>query len=320
MPPSRQPGNETAPAPDTGQRGGSINSKYLRMGDLYWLRNLFFSSRRAVEGQYAGRHASSARGHSVEFNDYRQYMPGDEIGDVDWKIYARSDKLFIKLFEHQSDMTVNLLVDASASMAYSGLNGGVSKYDHACQMAAAIAFLTTKQTDKVSFGVAQEGLKGFLPPYGSFGHFCNILRVMEEQRPAGQARLAEALKKTATLISRRGLLILFSDLLDDNEAILDALNIFSHRGSEVILFHVLHTDELTLPDLNEALFVDSESARRLPVNVGDLREAYRRRIDEFLETWSATSKRRGIDYKMVSTAVNYCDALEQYLFQRASMA
>jgi len=131
-----------------------LNRKYLRTQDLRRLKNVFFSSRRVVEGQYAGRHASPQRGHSVEFNDYRQYMPGDEVADIDWKVYGRSDKMFIKLFEHQSDMTVNLVVDGSASMAYAGLDGRYSKYDHACLMAAAIAFLTTKQQDKVSFALA----------------------------------------------------------------------------------------------------------------------------------------------------------------------
>jgi len=122
--------------------GTGLNSKYLRVTELRRMRNMFFASRRVVEGQYAGRHATSMRGHSVEFNDFRQYMPGDELADIDWKVYGRTDKLFIKLFEHQSDMTVNLLVDASASMAYSGMDdkGGRSKYDQACMLASSATY------------------------------------------------------------------------------------------------------------------------------------------------------------------------------------
>lgn len=307
------------PIPTDNAQGAGINSKYLSLGDLHRLRNLFFSSRRVVEGQYAGRHASSMRGHSVEFNDYRQYMPGDEIADVDWKVYARSDKLFIKLFEHQSDMCVSLLVDCSASMAYAGLPGTYSKFDHACMMAAAIGFLTTKQQDKVSFGLAQEGLREYIRPHGSFGHFCDILRAMERARPGGEANLADTLRRLAGQTGRKGLLILFSDLLDDPQKIFNALSIFTHRGSEVIVFHILHEDELTLPDLHEALFVDSENSDRISMNVHDLRLAYEKRLRRFLSVRSAACKGRGIDYKLVSTTMNYCKALEEHLFQRANM-
>ncbi len=317
-PPGRPAAVAAGPVGDD-DLGAGLNRKYLRVQELRRLRNLFFSSRRVVEGQYAGRHASPLRGHSVEFNDYRVYMPGDEIGDVDWKVYARSDKLFVKLFEHQSDMTVNLVVDASASMAYAGDDGRYSKYDHACMMAAAIAFLTTKQQDKVSFALAREGLTGFHRPYRSFGHLVGILKTMEAARPAGRANLPEALRRVAGLIARRGLLIVFSDLLDDPEAIFHALNVFTHRGSEVILFHILHAHELNLPDAREAVFIDSETHQRVGLNVEDIRPAYERRLGQFLEVWSSACRGRGIDYKLISTARHYRDALEDYLFQRASM-
>jgi len=298
-----------------------LNSKYLRVQDLRRMKNMFFSSRRVVEGQYAGRHASPLRGHSVEFSDYRQYMPGDELADVDWKVYGRTDKMFVKLFEHQSDMSVNLVVDASASMAYAGQGGAYSKYDHACMMAAAVAFLTTKQQDKVSFAAAQKGLRSdaFHRPHGSLGHLVGILRTMESLSPAGPARLGEALTRLAGLISRRGLLVVFSDLLDDPQEIFDAVSIFTHRGSEVILLHILHADELKLPELNEAVFQDSETGGKLGLNVEDVRDAYDVRLRHFLNGWSAGCKGRGIEYKLVSTAQDYSQALEQYLFQRASM-
>ena len=217
-------------------------------------------------------------------------------------------------------MTVNLLVDASASMGYAGLTGTYSKYDHACMMAAAIGFLTTKQQDKVSLGLARDGLKDFHRPYGSFGHFAGILKTMEAARPTGRADMPDALRKMASIIGRRGLLIVFSDLLDDPETMFDALSIFTHRGSEVILFHILHADELKLPDVHEAVFIDSESHRRLSTNVGDIRAAYETRLAAFLDTWSAACRGRAIDYKIVSTATNYSEALQQYLLQRASMA
>ncbi|KKL59097.1 hypothetical protein LCGC14_2218760 [marine sediment metagenome] len=297
-----------------------LNRKYLRVNDLRRLRNLFFSGRRVVEGQYAGRHASPMRGHSVEFSDYRVYMPGDEIADVDWKIYGRSDKLFIKLFEHQSDMTVSLLVDGSASMAYAGLDGEYSKYDHACMMAAAVAFLTTRQQDKVSFGLSQNGLVQFHRPHRSFGHLMGILDAMENTSLGGKAGLPDALRKMASQIGHRGLLIVFSDLLDDPQGIFKGLSVFTHRGSEVILFHILHADELSLPDVHESVFVDSETLGRVSMNVEDIRPAYEKKLSRFIHTWSSACRGRGIDYKLISTATHYREALEDYLFQRASMA
>jgi uncharacterized protein (DUF58 family) len=292
--------------------------RYLRVADLRRLRHMFFSSRRVVEGQYAGRHASPQRGHSVEFSDYREYRPGDEIGDIDWKVYGRSDRFFVKLFEHQSDMSVTLLVDGSASMAYQSQTRP-GKYDQAAQMAASIAFLTTRQQDKVALGIAREGLAGYLRPMGSYGHLNSILTQLEQVQPAGQANLAEALQQLARHVARKGLIIILSDLLEDDDAVLRALSMFTHRGNEVIVFHILDADELHLPDLAEALFVDSESGQRLRLNVDDVRQAYEQRLSRFTRRWSGACKARGIDYRLVSTAEPYHKALADYLFTRASM-
>ena len=217
-------------------------------------------------------------------------------------------------------MAVNLIVDGSASMAYAGLEGSYSKYDHACMMAAAIAFLTIKQQDKVSFGLARGGLESFQRPSGSFVHLVGILKAMESLAPGGEAGLAPALRKAAAMVARKGLLVVFSDFLDDLEEIFNALSIYSHRGCEIIVFHVLHADELKLPDVSAAAFEDSETRRRLPVNVDDVREAYEARLGRFLNDVASHCRGRGMDYNLVSTNTSYNRALEQYLFQRASMA
>jgi uncharacterized protein (DUF58 family) len=293
-------------------------------------------------------------------------MPGDEISEIDWKVYGRSDKLFVKLFEHQSDLSVNLLIDASASMDYRGVDrrgsmgesalagsatstssggGGdrqswleevsltkqkrttgrdratiehPSKYDQACLMAAAIAFLVTKQQDRVGFGVAQRGLEHCHRPLGTIAHLNNVLETMERVRPGGEAHLAETLRAVAQRTSRRGLLVVFSDLLEDQDSIMRALAIFTHRGNEVIVFQVLHADELRLPDLASAVFVDSETDQRLRLNVDDVAPAYEKRLNDFLSGWAGACRNRGIDYNLVSTATAYHKAMERYLFGRAN--
>lgn len=338
---SNDPSTDTAPPP----------SRYLRVQELNHLRNTLFAPRRPVRGTYAGRHTSRQRGHCIEFNDYREYTPGDEVADIDWKAYGRSDRLFIKLFEHQADMTVSLLVDASASMGYAGLNQTAdvnpavswmdrvrsvsrkrrsagdgsriinpSKYDQACLMAAAIAFLTVRQQDRVGFAAAQEGLRHYLTPHGGFTHLNHVLRSMELARPTGRARLPKALDELGRRAQRRGLLVVFSDLMEDREQIMQALSAFTSRGGEVIVFHVLHADELQLPDLDEALFVDSETGQRVRMNVRDVRPAYEARIRQSIDTWRTTLTARGIDYQLASTATHYHEAIRDYLFTRAARA
>jgi len=326
----------------------SMSRRYLHVAELRRLKNQFFASKKTVEGLYAGGHQSRQRGQSVEFTDYRPYMPGDEIFDVDWKIYGRSDRLFVKLFEHQSDMTVHLLIDASASMAYAGIDestsvrrtsrrimpmvprrarhehglrserGFLRKYDQACLLAAAIAFLTMKQQDSVAFGIAQNGLAQFHRSCNAFSHLDVVLHAMEQTTPQGRANLADALREMVSMTSRRGLLVLFSDLLEERNAIMQSLAAYSQRGGDVILFHVLHQDELHLPQLDRVRFEDSEDGRRVSLNLSDIRSAYQKRLGQFLDAWSTACHRQGIEYCLVSTATPYIQALEKHLFSRTS--
>ncbi len=330
--------------------------RYLRVQELARLRDVMFAPRRPVRGLYAGRHASRQRGHCVEFNDYREYTPGDEVGDIDWKAYGRSDRLYIKLFEHQADMTVNLLIDASASMGFTGLQGAgvlglaqpwikwlkgsiaaqdpenpsrddkrASKYDQACLMAGAIAFLTVRQRDRVGFAVAQGGpgqtiSPKAIEPRGGFAHLDHVLRSMERVKPVGRAHLGKTLQTLGRTTARRSLLVLFTDLMEDRDAVLKALNDFTSRGNEAIVFHILHEDELRLPDMAETVFIDSETGRRVRMNVRDVRQGYHDRIARHTDEWQRALTACGIDYKLVSTGTHYHEALRDYLFTRAARA
>lgn len=332
-----RPPRRKGPPPLPGKAAPS--HRYLHVEDLRALRHLGFAPRRVVHGLYAGRHDSPQRGHSVEFNDYREYVPGDEIGGIDWKVYGRTDRLYLKLFEHQTDMTAYLLVDASASMAYRGLAAppppvptrfssyrerhrerrGISKYDQACMMAAAIAFLVIKQQDKVAYGVARQGLHDYFPAHGTFPHLQHILTRMDQVLPKREARLAEALDQLARRTRRRGMIIVFSDLMEDEEAVLKQFAHFLHRGYEIIVFHILHADEQSLPhELGEALLTDSETMERLRVNDREVRDDYQERLDAYLRRWRAACRQRGIDYNLVSTSQPYQQVLKSYLFGRAA--
>lgn len=312
--------------------------RYLRIQDLQSLRHLEFAPRGIVRGLYAGRHDSPQRGHSVEFNDYREYVPGDEIGNIDWKVYGRSDRLYLKLFEHQTDMVVYMMVDGSASMAYRGFAAqsprgragrfgrtgdgnppAPSKYDQACRMAAALSFLVIKQQDRVSFSVSRNGLNPHLPPHGSFPHLRRVLSAMDEAPPAGRASLAESLEELFRRTRRKGMLILFSDLLEDEEPILRQLGHFLQRGNDIILFHILHPDELEFPDLGEALLTDSETRADLRLNADEARAGYQANLGRYLREWRSACRGRGIDYNLVSSAQSYHEALRTYLYRRSAM-
>lgn len=335
--------SEQADHPDA-----SFSHRYLRVSDLRNLRNMIFSPRRRIEGQYAGRHATPQRGQAIEFSDYREYVPGDAVTDIDWKVYGRSDRLYIKQFEHQADMTVNLLIDASASMHYRGHEGrprfgtswlggvgaagrkikraapdGVitnpSKYDQACLMAAAIAFLTVKQQDRVALGIACNGLDNFVPPGGSFRHLHTVLSTLERE-PRAHAGLAIAITEAARRTDRRGLFLVFSDLMEDQDELAKALSLLTHRGMEAIVFQVLHRDELRLPDLPEAVFIDSETGQRVRLSARDVRAPYEEAVQRRMASWRRLFRGRGIDHHVVTTDTHYSKALEGYMFTRAAMA
>jgi uncharacterized protein (DUF58 family) len=334
---------------DTSNEAAALpQRRYLQVQELSRLRDVIFAPRRAVRGVYAGRHASRQQGQGVEFNDYREYTPGDEVGDIDWKVFGRSDRLYIKRFEHQTDMTVNLLVDASASMGYAGIDslregvrsgswidrlrvknkrgdsgrdgGGIinrSKYDQACLMAGAIAFLAVRQQDRVGFSVAQDGGPAGLSARGGFVHLNHVLDSMEGVEPGGRAHLAEAIESLGQRAASRGVTVLFSDLMEDREAVMRALGGLAGQGGEVIVFHVLHEEELRLPGVGEAVFVDSESGEVVRVDVRDIGKSYRGRVEDFCDVWRRGFSARGIDYRLVSTGTDYQEAMRDYLCARA---
>lgn len=305
---------------------GEVRHKYLQLADLRRLEYLLFAPRRIVEGRYSGQYATRQRGQSVEFRDYREYFPGDDLGSVDWKVYGRSDRLFIKLFEHQSELTVQLLLDASGSMAYRGYGATQrlispevepSKYDYACSLAASIGFLIMKQHDRFAAAFSQGGLRNYAPPQSTMRHLSGLLRTMERTRSFGRAQLAEAIDELTRKGSRRSLLVVFSDLLDEPDAVAKSLAARAQAGGEAIVFHVLHPDELNLPDIEHGLFIDAESSARVRLNVAEVRQQYQAKIQEFLDTWAKRCRGLGIDYARAVMSEPYYRVLERYLIGRA---
>jgi uncharacterized protein (DUF58 family) len=281
-------------------------SELERFGDL-----LVFA-RSTVEGYFAGKHKSPFRGSSVEFADYKEYIPGDDPKRIDWRAYGRSRRLFIRQFEAETDMSVYLLVDVSASMDYAG-SEAQSKYILAARIAAALAYLMIHQGDKVSLVTFSEELKQFLPPGGTRRHLHHIVRELESVHPAFGTGIANALSECDPLFKRRGKLVVLSDFWDDSEKTFEALSRFLHRKFEILLLHIAHPHEMDLPDVSAARFHDMETHDEIEVEPEEIRAAYRESARQRSAALAREAGNRGITYALVDSSRPYLDAIEAYL-------
>jgi len=289
----------------------------LQPHELAALGGMEFVARRVVEGFLAGLHRSPHRGFSVEFAEHRMYQPGDDLRYIDWRMYGRSDRYYIKQFEEETNLRAYLLVDASASMAWSSDPGRLPpKLWYAKQLAACMALLLLRQGDAVGAVAFAERTTARIGPRGGRRHWHELLRALEPLEAAGGTDAGTALRDIAGQLTRRGLVILFSDLLVDPESTRLALRFLRHRGHEVLVFHLLDPGERELPGVGDARFVDPETGEEMPVSVADLRGEYRDAVAAALEEWRATLAPLGIDYVVTATDAPMAEALRAYLAKR----
>ena len=280
--------------------------------DLQGFDNLLLFAEATVEGFFAGQHRSSWPGSSAEFRDYKSYVPGDPINRVDWRAYGRTRRTFIRRYDDETDMTAYLLVDASASMRFGGEKRS-PKYVHAAKLAAALAFLMIRQGDKAALGLFAEQLTRFLPPGGTRKHLHEIVNWLQMHEPAFKTGLPDALRQCGSAIKKRGRLVVISDFLAPLEPLFDALSEFLHRGFDILLLQVLDPDELELPGRQVAEFVDMETGEQIQVDTDDLREQYRKEMQEFIAAVAREANGRRIEHQLVPTNTPYTHALEAYL-------
>jgi len=292
-----------------------IDRKYLNLQAIQRLMRFSFVPRRFLDGRFTGRHASPQRGQSVEFRDFRPYMPGDDVGHVDWKVFGRTDKLYLRLFEHETELALTLLVDASASMGYDRRREP-TKYDHACCLAAALGFVVMQGQDRVGFAAARDGLLDYQRPATAIPQLLQILDAMQNRQPQGRAALAKALDELASKLRRGEIVAVFTDLWEDLEPFFRAAARVRHVGGELILFHILHPDELELPDWNQALIVDSEQNLKLHVNVSEIRQDYQQRLQQRLREIRDRCQQFELTYQFSPLSESYQQTLETFLARR----
>jgi len=278
--------------------------KYIRPEDIRRLSRYEFGVKALVEGYLSGRHRSRERGASIEFKEFRQYAPGDDLALVDWRVFARTDRHYLKTFEQETNMECHMFVDCSASMGFRD-EGPITKLEYASFFAACLAWLVTLKNDRVSLQLFDDKIRQFLEPGSTRRHLHQILTALENTRPGNQTSLPEALHRAHPLIKRKGTLVVLSDFFDEPEAIFKALNPYLHRGFRVHLFHTLDPAELHFPERGLARFIDMETSHRLVVHTRTMRDAWQQELRRHTQTLRRLAAGRQVDYALTTTAESW---------------
>lgn len=279
------------------------------------LSNLYLRARWVVEGIMSGIHRSRSKGFSVEFEEHREYSPGDEIRRIDWKALGKFDRYFIKEYEDETNLRAYLMLDTSASMNYA--SDGITKFDYGCILTASLAYLILKQQDAAGLVTFSNRIESFIPPKARRGYLMEILHALEERKPSGETSVGKILLEVAGKMRRRGLVILVSDLLDEPEEILKGLRLFRFKGNDVIVFHLLDSAELNLPFDGNILFEDMEEANlKVTADPQAIRKIYRKVVEEYIEQLRKECRENSIDYQLLSTSAPLDHALVSYLSWR----
>jgi len=289
--------------------------KYLDPVTIARLDNMALRARLVVEGFIIGLHKSPYHGFSVEFAEHRPYIPGDEIKHIDWKLFGKTDRFYIKQFEEETNLKSYILLDKSGSMKYS--SGEISKLTYGSYLAAALSYLMLKQQDAVSLTLFDDRVRTYLPPVAKKSHLNLVLGALEQVQPGEETSIAPLLHELAEKLKKRGMIILISDLLDEPDEVINALKHFRHKRHEVILFHILDRQELDFTFNRQTQFIDLETGQRLNTEPWHIQEAYQGLLQQFIATYKTSCRANNIDYVLLTTDRSLDLALTEYLRKRA---
>jgi uncharacterized protein (DUF58 family) len=299
--------------------GAGDHLRFLQPDVVAKLSNMELIARLVVEGFITGLHKSPYHGFSVEFAEHRQYMPGDEIRHIDWKIYGRTDRYYIKQFEEETNLKAYIVLDGSGSMGFSS-GGRLTKLEYASYVAAALAQLLVQQRDAVGFVHYDDALRTYMPPHATKSYLREILRALDGVRPVKTTATSSTLHEVAERIKRRGLVILISDLFDEPKQVMTALRHFRHKKNEVIVMQVLDPLERSFAFDRDAVFRDLETGEKITTQPWHIRQAYREEMRKFLDFYKRDCRQNNIDYILLDTATPFDVALFEFLHKRQKMA
>ncbi len=288
---------------------------YLKPEVIQTVARLDLRARFIVEGFLSGLHASPFHGFSVEFSEHRRYTQGDDPKDIDWLVYAKTDRFYVKKYQAETNITGYLLMDLSESMAYT-YRQQLTKFDYCICLAAALAYMMIHQQDPVGLMTFGDKLESSLPARSKRTQLGNMLAMLAKAKPVGATDVAGNLKRIAAMIRHKGLLMLFSDLLADPEPIIESLHLLRHAGHDVILFHVLDEAEVRFPFEGMVDLKDPESGESMVVDADGMRSDYVETLEALRDQYKTACLRVGADYVPLDTSMPFDKALVEYLSQR----
>jgi uncharacterized protein (DUF58 family) len=298
----------------------SKRADLLDPAELDSLGSLELIARSVVEGFISGLHGSSSRGFSVEFAEHRAYRPGDDLRFVDWKMYGRSDRFYLKQYQEETNVAAHVCLDVSRSMDWrSRTSGLLTKLDYAKRVAASLTLLLTRQGDMAGLLCFAESVLSRVPPRGTPEHWVQLVQQLAAQPTGGSSEAGAALDELASLKRARGLVILVSDLLVAEDETRRALKRLRHQGHEVLVLHILDPGELDLPGIGDAIFVDPETNEEIAARSAELRSEYREAVNSAVEEWRRICGAQTIDYYLMATDQPLALCLGDYLHTRARL-
>ena len=292
----------------------NLTATYLNPETVARLENLSLRARLIVEGFIIGLHRSPYHGFSVEFAEHRAYGAGDEIRHVDWKLFAKTDRYYIKQFEEETNLKSYLLLDQSRSMSFA--SAGVSKLSYSQSLAAALAYLMLNQQDAIGLALFDSQLRSYLAPRARASHLNTLLGQLSRISPGPETAIAPVLHQLAESIVKRGLIVLISDLFDDPNEVLLGLKHFRYKRHEVIVFHILDPQELSFDYSSRTRFRDMETGQTITTEPWHIRREYQQQMEQFINTFRTRCRRHNIDYVQITTDRPLDLALSEYLVKR----
>jgi uncharacterized protein (DUF58 family) len=278
------------------------------------LGSLELRARTIVEGFLSGLHRSPLKGFSVEFAEYRQYLPGDDLSTIDWRVFARTDRFVVRKHEEETNLRGYLLLDVSRSMSYG--SGSMTKLEYGCTLAASLAYLMQKQRDAAGLVTFDDEIRRMVAPSTRPGHLNAVLHALDEARPGARTNAGRPLARVADAMSSRGLVVLISDLLDDPTTVVNGLKHLRVRGSDVLVFHLLDPDELTFPFERPVRFRDLEDDVEVIASPREIRDGYLASINALVAEYQRALGAAGVDYQLVDTSKPLDRSLLAYLAAR----
>ncbi len=281
------------------------------------LDSISMKAKMVVEGYIIGQHRSPYHGFSVEFAEHRSYEPGDEIRHIDWKLYGKTNRLYVKRYEEETNLRAHLILDTSKSMAYT--SGGVSKLEYGSYLLAALSYLMIRQQDAAGVVLFDENIRSFIPPKSIPSHLNTLLNTLDIKAPGDDTKIEPVLHEMAERIKKRGLVIIISDLFDDPENIMNGLKHFRHSKQEVILFHILDRNELEFDFNSRTKFVDMESGEEITTDPWHVKNEYKNLIKGLQNYYKSECRLNLIDYVPLFTDDSLDKGLSEYFNKRQKL-